>query len=114
MPSEDTKILKFIQYRKSNKASSIIYADLEYVIETIDGCNNNPESSSTTKASKNIPSACSMSTISSVRSIENRHDLCRGKNCIKRFCEFLREHGMKTVNFKKKKSKLFTKKLQEW
>ena len=113
MPSEDTKVLKFIQYQKSNKVPSIIYADLECVIETIDECNNNPESSSTTRASKNIPSASSMSTISSVRSIENRHDLCRGKNCMKRFCEFLREHAMKTINFKKKNLELFTKKLQE-
>ena len=32
---------------------------------------------------------------------------------MQRFCKFLREHGMKTVNFKKKKSKLFRKKLQE-
>ena len=29
MPSEDTKILEFIQYKKSDKASFIIYVDLE-------------------------------------------------------------------------------------
>ena len=29
MPSEDTKILQLNQYRKSDKASFIIYADLE-------------------------------------------------------------------------------------
>ena len=29
MPSEDTKILKFKEYRKSDKAPFIIYADLE-------------------------------------------------------------------------------------
>ena len=28
---------------------------------------------------------------------------------MKKFCEFLREHGMKVINFKKKKMKLLTK-----
>ena len=38
MSSEDTKILEFNQYQKSEKAPFIIYADLEYLIEKIDGC----------------------------------------------------------------------------
>ena len=43
MPSQDTKILEFNQYQKSDKAPFIIYADLECIIEKIDGCKNNPE-----------------------------------------------------------------------
>ena len=35
-----------------------------------------------------------MSTISSFRSIEDR-----GKDCMKKFCEFLKEHIMKIINF---------------
>ena len=54
-----------------------------------------------------------MSTISSFRSIENKSDTCRGKHCMKKFCEFLREHAMKIINFKKKKRKLLTKEQQE-
>ena len=38
MPSEDTEILEFNQYQKSDKAVFIIYADLECIIEKIDGC----------------------------------------------------------------------------
>ena len=49
MPSEDTKVLEFNQYRKSDKASFIIYADLECIIENIDGYKNNPENSFTKK-----------------------------------------------------------------
>ena len=49
MPSEDTKVLEFNQYKKSDKAPFIIYADLESLIENYDGCKNNPEKSSTTK-----------------------------------------------------------------
>ena len=52
MPSEDTKILEFNQYQKSDKAPFIIYADLECIIERTDKCKNNPQNSSTTKVSK--------------------------------------------------------------
>ena len=37
MPSEDIKILECNQYQKSDKAQFIIYADLERIIEKIDG-----------------------------------------------------------------------------
>ena len=79
MPSEDTKILEFNQYPKSDKAPFIICTDFECIIEKIDGCKNNLENSSTTKVSEHIASAFSMSTISSFRNIENQHDVYRGK-----------------------------------
>ena len=43
IPSEITKILDFNRYQKSDKASLIIIADLEYMIEKIDACKNSPE-----------------------------------------------------------------------
>ena len=43
MSSEDTKILEFNQYQKSDKALFNIYAYLEYIIEGIEGCKSNPE-----------------------------------------------------------------------
>ena len=82
MSFEDTKILEFNQNQKSDKASLIIYADLECIIEKIDGCKNNPKNSSTTKVSEYIPLVFSMSAISSFRSIQNKHDVYRGKNCM--------------------------------
>ena len=54
-----------------------------------------------------------MSTISSFRSIENKHDVYRGKDCMKKFFESLRQHAMNTNNFKKKKVKLLTKEQQK-
>ena len=50
-----------------------------------------------------------MSSISAFRIIENKHDVYGGKDCMKKFCEFLREHEMKIINSKKKKMKLLTK-----
>ena len=43
MPSEDTKVLNFNNYQKSDKVPFNIYADLECIIENIDGCKVNPE-----------------------------------------------------------------------
>ena len=54
-----------------------------------------------------------MSAISSFRSIENKHYVRGGKDCIKKFCEYLRECAIKLINFKKKKGKLLTKEQQE-
>ena len=90
MPSEDTKILQFNQYLKSNKAPFIIYADLECLIEKIDGCKNNPKNSSATKVDEHIPSSFSISTIWLFKSIENKHDVYGCKDFNKKFRESLR------------------------
>ena len=100
MRSEDTKILQFNQYQTFDEASFIIYVDVECVIDKTDGCKNNPENSATTKVSEHIPSDFSMSTISLLKSIENKHDVYRGKDCMKKFCESLRKHAMKIINSK--------------
>ena len=102
MPSEDTKILEFNRYKKSDKVPFTIYADLECITEKIDGCINNHENSSTTKVSEHILWCFSMSTISSFKSIENKHDVYRGKDCMKKFCESLTQHAVKIINFLKK------------
>ena len=85
MPSKDTKVLELNQYQKSDKVPFIIYADLQCIIEKIDGCKNNLKKSSTTKVSKHIKSGFSMSTVSSFKSIEDKHDAYRGKDCMKKF-----------------------------
>ena len=108
MPPENKKILEFNQYQKSAKAQFIIYADLECVIEKIKECKNNLENSSTAKIGKRIPSDFKISTISSFNRIENKHDVHRGKDCMKKLCESVREHAMKIIFFHKN-MKLLTK-----
>ena len=95
------QILEFHQNQKSDKVPCIVYTDLQCIIEKIEGCKNNLENSS--KASKHISSSFSMFTIPSFRSIENKHDAYRRKDCMKKFCESLTEHKIKIINFKKKK-----------
>ena len=113
MPSEGTNILEFNQSQKSDKAPFLIYADLKCKVEKIYGSKNNPENSSTTKVGKHIPPGFSMPTISLFTSMDNKHDVYRGKDCMKKSCEYLTEHVMNIINFKKKKMKLLTKEQQE-
>ena len=50
----------------------------------------------------NIPSGFSKPTISSFKTIENKCDVCPGKDCMKIFCKSLRQHTMKMILKSKK------------
>ena len=102
MPSEKEKILEFNQYMKSDKMSYIIYTDMEYLIKKIVGRVNNPENSLTTNIGEHIPCGYSMSTILAFDNIENKLTLCRGEDCMKKFCTSLREHAKNIIDFEKK------------
>ena len=52
-----------------------------------------------------------MSTRSSFRNIENNLEMYTDKDCMKKFCEFLREPAIKIVNFKKKKNRVINKRV---
>ena len=54
-----------------------------------------------------------MSAISLFKNLESKHDVYRVKDCIKNFCESLREQAMEITNFKKKKINLLTNEQQE-
>ena len=44
-----------------------------------------------------------MHTIWTFHSTENKHDVYRSEDVTKMFCERLREHAVKIINFEKKK-----------
>ena len=79
MLSEDTKILEFIRFHKSDNAY------LECSIKKIDGYKNNLENSFTTKVGEHIPSGVSMSTILPLKFLENKHDVIEIKALWKSF-----------------------------
>ena len=62
-------------------------------------CKNNSENWFVTKLGEHFPSDFPASSISSFRSIENKHDVCRGKDCMKKFCASLREQAMRIIRF---------------
>ena len=41
--------------------------------------------------------------------MKNKHDVYKGKDCMKKFCESLREHAIKIINFIKKKKETINK-----
>ena len=47
-----------------------------------------------------------MSTIPLFKSVENKDDAYRSKDCTKKFCEHLRQQAMKIIKFKKEKMRL--------
>ena len=90
---------------KSEKMPYIIYADLESLIKKVYGCASNPDKSTTAKLGEHIPCEYLTSTIWAFDNIENKHTLYRGKDCMKKFCTFLREYDTNVINFEKKKKK---------
>ena len=108
MHSEDTKIIAFNQYQKSVKTLFISYADLECLREKNDRYKNNPKNLSTTKVGENIPSGFWMSIILLFKS-KKKHGVCRGKDCMKKFYESLRQHSIEIIKFKKKKNEVINK-----
>ena len=113
MPKEDNKILKYNQGEKSMKVPFITYANLESLLEKMNTFNNNPEKSSTTKINKHTPSGYSLFTQFSFDTIKNKLDYYRGKNYMKKFCLYLREHAAKIINYEKKEMIPLTKEEKE-
>ena len=73
-------------------------------------CCDSPEKSSTTKINKHTPSGYSLFTYCPFDETKNKLDCYRSKNCMKKFCEGLREHVTKIINYEKKEMIPLTKK----
>ena len=102
MPNKDNNLIKYNQGDKSLKLPFIIYANLEYLLKKIDTCQNNPDLSSTTKINQHIPSGYSIYTSCSFDKSNNKLSYYRGKDCMRRFCKYLKDHATKIIDFKKK------------
>ena len=114
MPEKDNKILKYNQEEKSMKVPFIIYPSLEFLLEKMKTCHNNPENSSTTKINKHTPSGYSLLTHCSFDITKNKLDYYRDKNCMKNFCLDLREHATEIINYEKKEMIPLTKEEKNW
>ena len=84
------------------KGFFILYANLEYLLEKIITCHNNPKMSSKTKTNKHTASGYSLFTHCSFDATKNRLDYYRDQDCTEKFCKDLKEHEIKTIKFEKK------------
>ena len=72
-------------------------------------CHNNPEKSSTTKINKHTPSGYSLFTYCPFDEERSKLSHYRGEDSMKKFCEVLREHATKIINYEKKEMIPLTK-----
>ena len=103
MPTENNNIIKYNHGEKSIKLPFVIYTDLECLLEKMSTCMNNPNESSTTKINKHTPSGYSIFTSCSFDKSRNKLNYYRGKDCMKKFCEDLKEHATRIINYEKNK-----------
>ena len=102
MPEEGKNILKYSPGDKSWKAPFIIYADLEFLLKKKQPRQNNSENSCTQRKAKHKPSGYSLSLNCSFDETKNRRKFYRRKDCIKRFCNDLKELVTKIISYKEK------------
>ena len=103
MPTKDNNIIKYNHGEKSIKMPFTTYADLEFLLEKMSTCQNDPNKSSTTKINKHTPSSYSIFTNCSFDESKNKISYYRGDDCMKKFYKDLREHSTKIINYEKKK-----------
>ena len=77
------------------KVSFIIYSDLESLLEKMSTCHNNPEKLSTTKINKHTASGYLIFTHCTFDTTKNKVDCYRGKDCMEKLCNDLKEHLLK-------------------
>ena len=106
---EDNKILKYNNGEKPMKVPFIIYPDLESLLEKMSTCDNNLDKSSTIKINKHTASGYSLFTKCSSDAAKNMLDCHRGKDCMKEFCQDLRKHIEKIINYEKKRNDTINK-----
>ena len=96
MPDEDSKILKYNHGEKSMMQPFVIYFDFESLPKDI-------EKSLATKINKHITSGYSLFMCCLFDAKENKLDSYRSNNCMKKFCENLRERVLRIINYENKK-----------
>ena len=103
MPTKDNNTIKYNHGEKSMKLPFTMYADLECLLEKMSTCQSNPNELSTTTIKKHTPSGYSLFTHCSFDNSKNKLNYYRGEDCMKKFCEDLRTHATKIINYEKKK-----------
>ena len=108
MPNEENKILEYKENQKSKKAPSVIYSDLECLLEKI-----NNENKQTTIVNNHAPSGYSIYSQCSFDDNKNKLDYYRGEDCIEKFTDQLKNHATNILNCEQKNPIKLSKKEYE-
>ena len=113
MPNVDNDILESKPGKKSLKNVFIIYADSECLLLKMNTCNNNPNKAYTTAKALHKSSGYSLLTSCLFDKSKNKQTYYRGKDCMKRFCDDLKEHFTIITNYEMKPMDPLTKEEEE-
>ena len=102
MPDKDNNILKYNLGEKCMKVPFAIYVDLEFLLENISFCYNDPNKLSTTKINKHTPSGYSLFTHCSFDHTKIMLSYYRGEDCIEKLCETSKKHAERIIYWKKR------------
>ena len=102
MPEKGNDVLKYSHGKNSMKVPFIIDADMDFLLQKISTCHNNPKKLSTSKINKHTPSDYLLFTHCSFDVTKNNIDYHRDQDCMKRFCKDLKEHSTEIINYEKK------------
>ena len=98
MCDAENNILQSKPGKKSLKNAFVIYADLECLLSKQNTCNNSNNKSYTVAKALHKPSGYFLLTSCSFDKSENKQTYYRGRDCMKRFCDDLKEHVTRTTN----------------
>ena len=113
MPDANNNILESKPGKKSLKHPFIIYADLECLLLKMNTCNNNPNKSYTTVKALQKLSGYSLLTLYSFDKSENKRTYYSKRDCMKRFCDDLKEHVTRIINYETKPMIVLTEEEKE-
>ena len=87
----------------------IIYTDIEYLIKKRWICKQSRKFLSNKNRGAYSLRIFNVNNLQVSAHVENKHILYHGKDCIKKFCESLREHAKNVIDLEKKKILPLTK-----
>ena len=91
MPNEENKMLKYKENQKPKKAPFVVYSDLECLLEKTN--DEDDENKQTTTVNNHTPSGYSIYTQCSFDDNKKKLDYYRGKDCIEKFTDHLKDHA---------------------
>ena len=94
---DDNKILKYVPGKKPLKVPFIICADLECLLQKIESCQHNLKKSYKEKKAVHKASGCSLISCGSFDKSENERKYSGAKDCMKMFCDDLKEQVHKII-----------------
>ena len=87
LPTEEDKWLFYKDIRKQLKVPYVIYADFESLLQPVQGCETDPEKSSTTKTTKHLPCGFSYKVVGLTPETSKEPVIYRGIDAADKFVE---------------------------